>query len=80
MEKRLGCWAILLFVLFVAGECVEREGTPDPLPASASQESFSAERALVYLNAFATAPHPIGSAEHDRVRDCGAEEPSEARS
>jgi Peptidase family M28 len=69
VEKGLGCWVILLFVLFVAGECVVREGTPDPLPASASEESFSAERALVYLNAFATAPHPIGSAEHDRVRD-----------
>ena len=69
VEKRLAGWVVLLFVLLVAGMCVVREGTPDPLPASASQESFSAERALVYLNAFATAPHPIGSAEHDRVRD-----------
>jgi MFS family permease len=69
VENRFGGWVILLFVLIVAGVCAVHEGTPDPVSASASQEVFSAERALVYLNAFATAPHPIGSAEHDRVRD-----------
>jgi hypothetical protein len=69
VENRLSGWVILFFVLIVAGVCAVREGTPGPVPASAAQEVFSAERALVYLNAFATAPHPIGSAEHDRVRD-----------
>ena len=69
MENRLSGWVVFLFVLIVAGVCAAREGTPDPLPATASQEVFSAERALVYLNVFATAPHPIGSQDHDRVRD-----------
>ena len=69
MGNRLSGWVILLFVLLVAGVCAVREGTPDPVPATASQDLFSAERALVYLNAFATAPHPVGSGEHNRVRD-----------
>ncbi|HXE35472.1 MAG TPA: M20/M25/M40 family metallo-hydrolase [Verrucomicrobiae bacterium] len=69
MENRLSGWVIFLFVLIVAGVCAADKGTPDPLAATASQEAFSAERALVYLNAFASAPHPIGSPEHDRVRD-----------
>lgn len=69
MENRIAGWGVLLFVLLVTGVCAVREGVPEPLPATAPQEVFSAERALVHLNAFATAPHPIGSAEHDRVRD-----------
>lgn len=69
MENRLASWCILLFVLVVAGVCAVREGTPAPLLETASQDLFSADRALVYLKAFATAPHPIGSTEHDRVRD-----------
>ncbi|HEY6386316.1 MAG TPA: M20/M25/M40 family metallo-hydrolase [Candidatus Acidoferrum sp.] len=69
MENRVSGWVIFLFILVVAGVCAMHKGTPDPVAASASQEVFSADRALVYLNVFATAPHPIGSAEHDRVRD-----------
>lgn len=69
MENRSAGWLILLFVLVVAGVCGVREGTPAPLPETASQDLFSADRAFVYLKAFATAPHPVGSAEHDRVRD-----------
>jgi hypothetical protein len=67
--NRLSGWVLLLFVSVVAGLCAVREGTPDPVPATASQDLFSAERALIYLNVFATAPHPVGSAEHNRVRD-----------
>ena len=69
MQSRSTSFFILLFLVIVAGICVEREGTPDPAPASAPGDVFSAERALVHLNTFATAPHPIGSAEHDRVRE-----------
>src|SRR4029077_2401617 len=67
--NRSAGWISLLFVLAVVGVCAMHEGTPAPLPTTATQDLFSADRALVYLNAFATAPHPIGSAEHDRVRD-----------
>lgn len=69
MGNRFSGWVLLLFVSLVAAVCALREGTPDPVPATASQDLFSAERAVVYLNAFATAPHPVGSAEHSRVRD-----------
>src|SRR5277367_1319823 len=58
-----------MFILVAAGVCAVREGAPAPVPASSTQGVFSAERTLVYLNAFATAPHPLGSSEHDRVRD-----------
>ncbi|MGB6960799.1 MAG: M20/M25/M40 family metallo-hydrolase [Candidatus Acidiferrum sp.] len=69
MENRSASWLIFLFVLLAAAVCAVHEGVPAPLPESSPQDVFSAERALVYLNAFATAPHPIGSPEHDRVRD-----------
>ena len=69
MENRLSGWVILLFILLVAGVCAVHDGIPGPVAATARQDVFSADRALVYLNAFATAPHPLGSAEHDRVRD-----------
>lgn len=42
---------------------------PDPLPASAPAGEFSAERAMVTIRAIAQRPHPVGSADHDRVRD-----------
>lgn len=69
MKNRSAGWLILVFVSLVASVCAVREDTPAPLPDTASQEVFSADRALVYIKAFATAPHPLGSAEHDRVRD-----------
>jgi hypothetical protein len=42
---------------------------PAPQPASAPAEAFSAERALVHVWSMARQPHPVGSAEHARVRD-----------
>jgi hypothetical protein len=69
VEKSLPGWGVFVFVSVAVGVCTLYEGTPAPIPASAPQDLFSVDRALVYLNAFATAPHPIGSSEHDRVRD-----------
>jgi acetylornithine deacetylase/succinyl-diaminopimelate desuccinylase-like protein len=69
VENRSATFFILLFLLVVAGACTLWEGTPEPLAASALKDLFSADRALAHLNTFATEPHPIGSAEHDRVRD-----------
>ena len=63
---------LAIAVLFVA-LCVvfaERASRPPvAVPASAPLAEFSAERAMKHLLAFAQRPHPIGSAEHDRVRD-----------
>jgi hypothetical protein len=60
---------IVLFLMLATAGGLYFERLPAPLPASAGTGEFSAERALVHLNAFAKAPHPIGSEEHGRSRD-----------
>lgn len=42
---------------------------PAPLPASAPDTVFSAARAGTHIVRIAERPHPMGSADHDRVRD-----------
>ncbi|HEY6830659.1 MAG TPA: M28 family peptidase [Gemmatimonadaceae bacterium] len=42
---------------------------PSPVPATAPDTVFSAERAMHHVEAIAVRPHPMGSADHDRVRD-----------
>lgn len=42
---------------------------PDVRPASAPPDQFSAARAMRHVAEISKAPHPVGSAEHDRVRD-----------
>ena len=43
--------------------------TPAPVPATAPDTVFSAERALRHVAQIAQRPHPMGTEEHDRVRD-----------
>ncbi|MGW0191804.1 M28 family peptidase [Nonomuraea sp. NPDC003201] len=45
------------------------DSTMQPLPASAPDGEFSAERALRHLERFATEPRPIGSRAGERARD-----------
>lgn len=42
---------------------------PAPLTDDAPAGEFSAARALAHVRRIARAPHPVGSAEHDAVRD-----------
>lgn len=42
---------------------------PEIVAQNASKDQFSAERAKEYLEEISVVPRPIGSAEHDRVRD-----------
>src|SRR5512133_3696025 len=42
---------------------------PSPVPATAPDTVFSAERALRHVEQIAARPHPMGTADHDRVRD-----------
>jgi len=42
---------------------------PAPVPATAPDTVFSAERALRHVEAIAQRPHSMGTADHDRVRD-----------
>jgi hypothetical protein len=44
-------------------------GPPDALPATAPASEFSASRAMAHVEQIAQRPHPIGSADHARVRD-----------
>ena len=70
--KRHTIERLVVALLFVAS-CVvfaERMSRPPAaLSASAPQSVFSAERAMKHVLAIAQRPHPIGSAEHDQVRD-----------
>jgi len=42
---------------------------PSPVAATAPDTVFSAERALHHVEAIAQRPHPMGTPDHDRVRD-----------
>ncbi|HEV3036961.1 MAG TPA: M28 family peptidase [Candidatus Angelobacter sp.] len=42
---------------------------PDPVPASAPQSEFSAERAVAHVRAIARVPHPLGSRADGEARD-----------
>ncbi|GAA1694741.1 M20/M25/M40 family metallo-hydrolase [Glycomyces endophyticus] len=42
---------------------------PAPAPADAPADEFSADRAWATVEAMAVEPHPMGTPEHDRVRD-----------
>jgi hypothetical protein len=54
----------------LAGVSVVRATRPPaPVPATAPDTVFSAERALRHDSVIAQRPHPTGSAEHARVRD-----------
>jgi hypothetical protein len=44
-------------------------GPPAPRPADAPPEEFSAERAMAHIRQIAQRPHPVGSADHARVRE-----------
>ena len=57
-----------IIVLF-ATLSIYLQGPPAALPESASPESFSSGRAMKHLRIIARNPHPLGSTEHDVVRD-----------
>ena len=42
--------------------------SPPPKPATAPDTAFSAARAFADIEQIARSPHPVGSAEHDRVQ------------
>jgi hypothetical protein len=62
---------ILLLIIFISVIWISllQFRSPEVLPRNAKDNQFSAQRAEDYLKEFAIKPHPIGSKEHDRVRD-----------
>lgn len=59
----------LVAILAIAAALVVRAARPPaPLPRTAPDTVFSAERALVHVRQIARRPHPAGSADNARVR------------
>src|SRR5437667_5609325 len=67
MIERLVIAVLFVAICVVFAERVSRP--PVAAPESAPQSAFSAERAMKHVLTIAHRPHPVGSAEHDRVRD-----------
>ncbi|GAA3158636.1 M20/M25/M40 family metallo-hydrolase [Planomonospora alba] len=61
--------AALLALAAVIMSSAMADSTMQPLPAAAPAERFSAGRALVHLERFATEPRPVGSPASRRARD-----------
>ncbi len=69
MKREASAITVLVFLVGATGASVALIRPPAALPTSAPPTEFSAERAMGYLNLFAQKPHPIGTPEHDRVRE-----------
>ena len=75
MPIRPALGAALITVAFTIGFIAfAAKGPPRPLPASAPDSVFSADRAMRYVRAMSERPHPPGTVEHARVRDYVAAE------
>ncbi|HZE07808.1 MAG TPA: M20/M25/M40 family metallo-hydrolase, partial [Gemmatimonadaceae bacterium] len=67
MLKRV---AVLAWLVALCALSILRVARPPrSVPATAPDTTFSAERAFRHVRAIAQRPHPMGSADHDRVRD-----------
>lgn len=61
--------AVLTVLFAVAALSLRSLRPPAPVAATAPDSVFSAERAWRHVETIAIAPHPVGSAAHERVRD-----------
>ena len=61
--------AIVALVLLAGFLAFASEGPPRPLPTTAPDSAFSAERAMADVRAIAERPHPPATADHERVKD-----------
>lgn len=67
LGPRLGI--VVGLIALCAASIVRVSRPPRPIPATAPDTVFSAERAMRHVEAIAVRPHAIGMADHDRVRD-----------
>lgn len=58
-------YVVLVLAILIAAWRLQ---TPTPIPADAPPSVFSATRAFADIRAIAQRPHPVGTADHDRVR------------
>jgi hypothetical protein len=66
---RAAAAGLLAFAILVSFLAIALTRPPAPVPASAPETAFSAERAFRHVQAIARAPHPVGSAAHRAVRE-----------
>ena len=76
-EARLALLTLGFIALLTFGS-IYMQGPPAVVPAGAAAQQFSAERATTYLKVIAQRPHPVGSVEHNAVRDYLVNELSQA--
>lgn len=71
MTNRIGLrLATVLGLLALAAVSVARlNRTPRPIPATAPDTMFSADRAMRHVDEIGVRPHAMGMPDHDRVRD-----------
>ncbi len=69
MNSKTPAAVLFVFLWAASAASVALNHAPAPVPASAPPAEFSAERAMAHEFAIAQRPHPVGTPEHDRVRD-----------
>lgn len=65
----IGAILMVIVIGLCAAFSIYEQRPPAAAPANVPADTFSATRALNYLAAIAVRPHPMGSPEHDAVRD-----------
>src|SRR5215471_1530354 len=66
MAGSVFAWLFMVFLVFLA---LTKLKAPEPEAATAPADKFSAERAMVYVRAIASVPHPLGSDANHKVRN-----------
>lgn len=69
MKPTLAARLLLVLGIVASLASILSPKSPEPLPASAPADQFSAERAREIVAAIAREPHPIGTAANTRVRE-----------
>lgn len=65
----IACVLAWLFIVLLAVLAIQELRAPEPKAATAPASEFSAERAMVYVRAIASVPHPLGSDANKTVRN-----------
>lgn len=68
-QRKGAAWVLFILLLVAFFFAFQLTQAPSPSPENIPAEEFSAERAKKYLDKIANAPHPVGSAEHNSVRN-----------
>lgn len=65
----IACVLAWFFIVLVAVLAIQELKAPEPEAATAPADEFSAERAMVYVRAIASVPHPLGSDANNTARN-----------